>query len=78
MLFLAWRYGREDPYRLYNGLDADYRPLGHPEEEPRPPRYPTRLRHFLYGAGLFGMDMDAKLASGAGAVKVAKAMGGGR
>lgn len=32
MLFLAWRYGGEDPYKLYNGLDADYRPLGHPDE----------------------------------------------
>jgi hypothetical protein len=78
MLFLAWRYGKEDPYRLYNGLDADYRPLGHPEEVSRPPQYPTRLRHFLYGAGLFGMEMDTKLANSGAGLKVAKALGGGR
>jgi hypothetical protein len=76
MLFLAWRYGGEDPYRLYNGLDADYRPLGHPDELSRPPRYPSRLRHFLYGAGLFASEIEAKLAAGATGAKAVRAMGG--
>jgi hypothetical protein len=76
MLFLAWRYGGEDPYKTYNGLDADYRPLGHPDQEPRLPRYPSRLRHFLYGAGLFAAEIEAKLAAGGQAAKVGKAMGG--
>lgn len=26
-MYLAWRYGGADPYRLYNSLDEDYRPL---------------------------------------------------
>jgi hypothetical protein len=76
MLFLAWRYGSEDPYRLYNGLDVVYRPLGHPEEEPRPPRYPTRLRHFLYGAGLFAAEVEAKLSTGGGTARAVKVLGG--
>lgn len=77
MLFLAWRYGgNTDVYALYNGLDETYRPLGHPDEEPRPPQYPTRLRHFLYGAGLFAMDMDTKLASGSAAARTGRMLGG--
>jgi hypothetical protein len=75
MLFLAWRYGGEDPYRTYNGLDGDYRPLGHSEMEPRPPRYPSRLRHFVYGAGLYAADIESKLAHGGQAARVANAMG---
>jgi hypothetical protein len=75
-LFLAWRYGGEDPYRTYNGLDEDYRPLGHPEEAPRPPTYPTRLRHFLYGCGLAALKNDSKLAGNRQSSKVARALGG--
>jgi hypothetical protein len=26
-LYLAWRHGGADPYRLYNALDGEYRPL---------------------------------------------------
>ena len=76
MLFLAWRYGREDPYRTYNGLDADYRPSVTPRRNRARRMYPTRLRHFLYGAGLFAMDMDAKLASGTAGAKAVRALGG--
>ena len=75
-MFLAWRYGGEDPYRTYNGLDADYRPLGQPHEEPRAPKYPTRLRMFLYGCGMVGYDNDTKFAGGKTSTRVAKAMGG--
>lgn len=64
-----------DPYRVYNGLDGDYRPLGHPDEPPRPPTYPSRLRHFLYGCGLYAMETEAKLAQGGTAQRVTKAMG---
>jgi len=74
MLFLAWRYGGDDPYRTYNGLGEDYRPLGHPELPAHPPRYPTRLRHFVYGCGLFAAEHDAKLAGAKTATSVARAM----
>ena len=76
MLFLAWRYGGEDPYKTYNGLGSDYRPLGHPNEPSRPPQYPSRLRHFLYGCGLLAQSDDAKLAGARQQAKVAKVMGG--
>ena len=62
LLFLAWRYGGNDPYRTYNGLDEDYRPLGHPEEAPRPPIFPSRVRHFVYGCGLVAIANEGKLA----------------
>jgi hypothetical protein len=75
-LFLAWRYGGEDPYRTYNGLDQGYRPLGHPEETARPPTYPTRLRMFLYGCGMVAHDNDSKLAGAKTSSKVMRALGG--
>ena len=74
-MFLAWRYGGDDPYRTYNGLDQDYRPLGHPEESPRPPTYPSRLRMFLYGCGMAAYDNDSKFAGAKMNTKVARAMG---
>jgi len=76
MLFLAWRYGGEDPYRLYNGLDGNFRPLGYPEADPAPPRYPTRLRHFLYGCGLYALEGEAKLASARQAASAVRVLGG--
>lgn len=75
-MFLAWRYGNEDPYRVYNGLDRQYRPLSQPDQLARPPTYPTRLRHFVYGCGLYAMDNEGKLAGQRQQTRVAKAMGG--
>jgi hypothetical protein len=63
VLFLSWRGAAHDPYRLYNGLDEFYRPLGHPDAEPRPPRFPSRIRHFVYGCALANQELDAKLAA---------------
>lgn len=58
---LAWRYGGEDPWRLYNALDADYRPLEHPERPPMRPRYPTRLRSFMYACAEMAAIMDNRM-----------------
>lgn len=74
MLFLAWRYGHGEPYRIYNGLDRDYRPLGHPEQPARPPLFPSRLRHFVYGCGLYASELEARLA---GAQQTTKLIRGG-
>jgi hypothetical protein len=74
-LFLAWRYGGEDPYRTYNGLDMDYRPLGRPQESPHPPTYPSRLRMFLYGCGLVAQETESRLAGAKTGAKVARALG---
>lgn len=46
MLYLAWRYGGDDPYCVYNGLDKEYRPLV--GGEPSPPPRPWRVKCFLY------------------------------
>jgi hypothetical protein len=45
-------------------LDAEYRPLGHPDADAHPPLYPSRLRYFLYGCGLMAMENESKLAGG--------------
>jgi hypothetical protein len=50
LLYLAWRYGGNDPYRLHNGLDAEMRPVGGGEVCP-PPR-PWRVKAFLFGCGI--------------------------
>jgi hypothetical protein len=76
LLYLAWRASGCDPYATYNGLGRDFRPLGHPELPPRPPRYPSRIRHFIYGLGMAALDTDVKLAGGKQSQKVARAMGG--
>lgn len=62
MLYLAWRYGSNDPYLTYNGLDESYRPLDQLDDTPRPPPFPSRVRHFLYGCGLAALANETKLA----------------
>lgn len=57
---MAWRYGNEDPYKLYNSLDDDYRPRE--GGEPRPPLYPGRVRYFIYGMAQAAFEMDTELA----------------
>jgi hypothetical protein len=56
---LAWRYGNEDPYRLYNMLDGRYVPWGGGES--RPPAHPSRLRAFVYACAEVAFEEDAKL-----------------
>jgi hypothetical protein len=42
-LYLAWRYGNEDPYRLYH--------LGTPAAD-QPPPYPGRVQAFIYACAM--------------------------
>ena len=55
LLYLAWLHGGQDPYRLFNRLDEDYRPLeasaGDERPQHRPPD-PKRLSHVVYGFGM--------------------------
>lgn len=59
-VYLAWKHGGEDPYRLYNMLDAGYRPVE--GGDPRPPLNPARLRYFIYGCALAAFEEDAEMA----------------
>lgn len=47
MLYLAWRNGGHDPFRLYHGLNDDYVPWS--GGDPVRPAYPNRLRGLIYG-----------------------------
>lgn len=60
MLFYTWKASGADPYRIYNGLDTDYRPLGQPDAAPRPPRFPERVRAFVYACGLYARELERK------------------
>lgn len=48
-----------DPYRVFNDLDADYRPYR--GGEPLPPLYPSRLRAVLDAFGMYSFEQDARL-----------------
>lgn len=48
LLYLAWKHAGSCPYRLFNLLRDDYRPLEDPSREPLPPPHPERLRNVLY------------------------------
>lgn len=45
-------------------LDEDYRPIGEPDAEPMPPRFPGRVRYFIYGCAEQAFREDLKLAGG--------------
>lgn len=60
-LYCAWRYGGEDPWKTYNLLDADYRPLWAPDRPPVRPKFPTRLRSFMYACGQVAAKLDGKM-----------------
>ena len=70
--YLAWRYGKENPYLLFNGLERDYRPVGGGEDEPpRPPPYPWRIRAFILACANYAHEerieaLEASVAAGAG------------
>ena len=71
LLYLAWLHGGHDPYKLFNRLDDDYRPLEASDterEQFRPPD-PKRLSHVVYG---FSM-----LASQEAAAQAVRAASGG-
>jgi hypothetical protein len=59
-VYLAWRYGGEEPYRLYNSLDSEYVPIEGGERTP--PLYPARLRYFIYGCAVAAFEEEAELA----------------
>lgn len=61
LIFTAWRYGGEDPWRLYNDLDGDYRPLADPERPAVRPKYPVRVRHFVYACGAVAAMIEGKV-----------------
>lgn len=52
-MYAAWRYGEADPFALYHGLGADYRPLTDPSAPRRLPTFPGRVKLFIYGLGLY-------------------------
>lgn len=60
MLFYTWKASGQDPYRLYNGLDDDYRPMGDPSAERRPPQFPERVRAFIYACAMYARELDRK------------------
>ena len=70
LLALAYSHG-SDPYAIYNGLDADYRPLAGGER--KPPPFPSRVRHFVYGCAIYLADREEKLG---GVKKQARVMRG--
>lgn len=71
MLYVAWRYGGEDPYRLYHSLGPDYRPWDSPDAEPRPPASGKRVRNLIFAFAEFAHNetIDHLVASSAGAVQ---------
>jgi hypothetical protein len=54
----VWRTTGHDPYRLYNNLDADYRPLHDPSLPSRPPQFPERVRAFIYACGQYANRLE--------------------
>lgn len=70
-MFAAWRYGGEDPWRLYNLLDAAYRPLANPTRAPVRPKFPMRVRAFMYACARAALIMEGKMdaTSGSGGGK---------
>lgn len=56
-MFCAWRYGNEDPWKTYNFLGADFRPVWDPKLPPVRPKNPTRLRSFMYACGSVAAKM---------------------
>lgn len=60
-MWAAWHYGGEDPYCLYNMLDAAYRPVWNPEAPAILPRFPERLQRFMYGLAKASAVIDGKL-----------------
>lgn len=62
LLYLAWRYGGHDPYRLYNSLDEQYRPVE--GGEALPPLEPWRVKMFVYGCAIYAQKDEIQKAGG--------------
>lgn len=60
MLFYAWQQAGTDPYQLYNDLDADYRPIGQPNADPRPPQFPERVKAVVYAFAMYARELARK------------------
>jgi hypothetical protein len=60
-LWAAWRFGGEDPWRLYNMLDPDFRPVGASDLPPVRPRHPRRLKAFVYACARASARFDGKV-----------------
>lgn len=73
LLYLAWKHGGHDPYRLFNELRDDYRPLRRPEMEPLPPPFPERLRRVLYAFAVVA-EVDSQQAT---MIAAGASLGGG-
>ena len=61
LIFCAWRYGGEDPWRLYNRLDADYRRVWDPSLPVVRPRHPDRVQRWMYAMAKVAAIMDQKM-----------------
>lgn len=58
MIWCRWRYGGEDPYRVYNGPDAG------------PPPHPDRVEAFRDACAVYAHEVTMKIAkAGAGGLK---------
>lgn len=55
ILYAVFQSGR-DPYRVYHGLDEQYRPIGDPDGEPRPPRHPARQRALTFAMARISIE----------------------
>jgi hypothetical protein len=60
-VWAAWRYGGEDPWRLFNMLDSGYRPLRDPERPAFRPARPSRVRAFMYACGRVALKIEGKV-----------------
>lgn len=61
LLYCGWRYGGEDPWRLRHMLDSDYRRVADPSLPAVRPRYPGRVRSFMYACAKVAVIIDGKM-----------------
>jgi hypothetical protein len=63
LLYLAWKHGGHDPYRMFHNLDDNYYPMRGGGER-MPPPYPARLRAVIYGFAMVAEEDAVKMAGG--------------
>jgi len=71
VLYLAWRHGGHDPFRLHHALADDYRQLDLLDSPPVLPSAPRRVRNLVYGFAAFAHneDVERSVALSGGALK---------